>query len=217
MTSGYGAARQKMVDQQLLNRGIRDHGVLSALLKVPRHMFVPEAFRSQAYADGALPIAEGQTLSQPYMVAVMTEALALFGDERVLEVGTGSGYQTAVLAELAAEVYTIERYPLLEEESRLLLEELGYGNIRFRAGDGTLGWPEAAPFHAILVTAGAPAVPEQLREQLDPEGGRLVIPIGDRLEQELYLYTRADGELHREWITTCRFVPLVGEEGWEGV
>jgi protein-L-isoaspartate(D-aspartate) O-methyltransferase len=211
----FSVLRRRMIEEQLIQRGIRDQRVLEALLKVPRHMFLPPDRRAYAYVDGAVPIGHGATISQPYVVAVMTEALAPQPGDRVLEVGTGSGYQTAVLAELAREVYTIERKPELAEEARLLLEELGYGNIRFRVGDGTLGWPEAAPFNGILVTAGAPAVPEELKAQLDPHGGRLVIPIGSRREQELYRYTLRDGELVREWLMSCRFVPLVGEGGWE--
>jgi protein-L-isoaspartate(D-aspartate) O-methyltransferase len=208
------AARRRMVQDQLVRRGIRDPQVLEAMERVPRHMFVPPAWRVHAYADGALPLAQGQTISQPYIVAIMTQALAPGPRDRVLEIGTGSGYQTAVLAELAAEVYTVERHVGLEEEARLLLEEMGYGRVRFRVGDGSLGWPEAAPFDGILVTAGAPEVPPALLDQLEAAGGRLVIPIGDRQEQELYRYERQGEQLRREWITSCRFVPLVGESGW---
>ncbi len=210
---GEREARERMVAQQLSARGIHDRRVLAAMERVPRHLFVPNLRRGAAYDDRALEIAHGQTISQPFMVATMTEALALRPDDRVLEIGTGSGYQTGVLAELAGEVYTVERDPELALEARELLEELGYGNVRYLVGDGTLGWPSQAPFDAILVTAGAPSVPRDLQAQLR-EGGRLVIPIGSRMEQELYRVTRRGQDFPMEWLTTCRFVPLVGEEGW---
>jgi protein-L-isoaspartate(D-aspartate) O-methyltransferase len=202
-----------MVRQQLARRGIRDRRVLDAMLTVPRHIFVPPAGRAAAYEDRALDLGRGQTISQPFMVATMTEALAPRPHDRVLEIGTGSGYQTAVLAELAGAVYTIERDAELALDARALLEELGFGNIRYLVGDGTLGWASQAPFDSILVTAGAPTVPEHLLAQLAP-GGRLVIPLGDRNVQELYLVTLEGAERRLEWITSCRFVPLVGEEGW---
>lgn len=206
-------ARERMVAQQLSARGIHDRRVLAAMSTVPRHLFVPYARRGGAYDDRALEIGRGQTISQPFMVATMTEALAARPDERVLEIGTGSGYQTAVLAELCGEVYTVERDRELASEARQLLEELGYGNIQFEVGDGSLGWPANAPYDGILVTAGAPAVPHELQVQLR-EGGRLVIPIGSRAEQELYRVVRQGDQFAMEWITSCRFVPLVGEEGW---
>ncbi len=206
-------ARRRMVEEQLAARGIRDRRVLSAMLSVPRHIFVPMRERAAAYDDRALALSHGQTISQPYMVATMTEALAPHPDDRVLEVGTGSGYQTAILAELAREVYTIERDPELALDARELLEEMGYGNVRYLVGDGTLGWPSQAPFDGIVVTAGAPSAPRDLQAQLR-EGGRLVIPIGTRDEQELYRVTRRGQDFPMQWITSCRFVPLVGEEGW---
>ena len=209
----FAAARRQMVDQQIAGRGVRDPRVLQTMAEVPRHRFLPAEYRHLAYDDSALPIGECQTISQPYMVAVMTEALRLEPSSRVLEIGTGSGYQTAVLAEIAAEVYSVERFEILSEEARALLSELGYRNVHFRVDDGSRGWPEAAPFDAILVTAAAREIPEALQDQLAP-GGRLVVPLGDRSLQELYRLTRTDGEWRREAITPCRFVPLVAEEGW---
>lgn len=208
-------ARQQMVAEQLAARGIRSRRVLEAMKTVPRHMFVPHNERGEAYADRALALARGQTISQPFMVATMTEALAPQPGDRVLEIGTGSGYQTAVLAELVREVYTVERDPELALHARELLEEMGYGNVRYLVGDGSLGWPSQAPFDSILVTAGAPDVPRELQAQLR-DGGRIVIPIGTRNEQELYRVVRRGSAFEKEWITSCRFVPLVGEEGWEG-
>lgn len=206
-------ARCRMVEEQLAARGIRDRRVLAAMSAVPRHLFVPRSERAAAYGDGPLALPHGQTISQPFMVACMTEALAAHPDDRVLEIGTGSGYQTAVLAELVREVYTVERDAELAQDARELLEELGYGNVRYLVGDGTLGWSGQAPFDGILVTAGAPSAPRELRAQLR-QGGHLIIPIGTREEQELYRVTRAGDEFPRKWITSCRFVPLVGEEGW---
>lgn len=209
----FAAARRQMVDQQLARRGVRDRRVLGAMAEVPRHRFVPLGYRHLAYDDSALPIGECQTISQPYMVAVMTEALRLEPTSRVLEIGTGSGYQTAVLAEIAAEVFTVERFETLSEPARSLVSELGYRNVRFRVDDGSRGWPEAAPFDAILVTAAAREIPEALKEQLTTDG-RLVIPLGDRSLQELVRISRAGGEWRQEPITPCRFVPLVAEAGW---
>ncbi len=206
-------ARRRMV-VELVERGIRDGRVLGAMRAVPRHLFVPPTARHLAYEDRAIGLVHGQTISQPLMVATMTEAIACGPSDRVLEIGTGSGYQTAVLAELARTVYTIEREPELAVDARELLEELGYGNVHYRVGDGTLGWADEAPFDAIVVCAGAPAVPRDLEAQLR-EGGRLVIPIGTRCEQELYRFARRGAECVMDWITTCRFVPLVGEEGWD--
>ncbi len=206
-------ARRRMVQEQLAARGIHDRRVLHAMSAVPRHLFVPPSERAAAYEDRALALPRGQTISQPYMVATMTEALAPEPNDRVLEIGTGSGYQTAVLAELAREVYTVERDPELALDARELLEELGYGNVRYLVGDGTLGWASQAPYDGIIVTAGAPAPPRELQAQLR-DGGRLIIPIGTRDEQELYRVTRRGDDYPMEWITSCRFVPLVGEEGW---
>ncbi|MGB9698256.1 MAG: protein-L-isoaspartate(D-aspartate) O-methyltransferase [Thermodesulfobacteriota bacterium] len=206
--------RLAMVEEQLKRRGIRDGRVLEAMSKVPRHTFVPEAHRGAAYEDRPLPIGEGQTISQPYMVAVMTQSLELKGEERVLEIGTGSGYQTAILAELAKEVCTIERIPLLLERAQSTLQRLGYENIFFKVGDGTKGWPEKAPFEGIIVTAGAPEIPQTLLAQL-ADGGRLVIPVGPRYTQTLYKVTRRGKNYKEEDITGCVFVPLLGEYGWK--
>jgi protein-L-isoaspartate(D-aspartate) O-methyltransferase len=209
----YEAARELMVQSQLEARGITDPRVLQAMRKVPRHLFVPEPIRYKAYDDMALSIGEGQTISQPYMVALMTELLCLRGTEKVLEVGTGSGYQAAVLAELAREVYTVERMESLSLRARKVLGELGYGNIHFRVGDGTLGWPEEAPFDRVIVTAAAPAVPEPLRQQL-AEGGIIVIPVGERYSQQLLKGTKVGDALREEYSIYCVFVPLVGAFGW---
>lgn len=210
-----GAQREGMVEKQLRARGIRSPEVLRVMGEVPREHFLPPDRREQAYQDRALPISRGQTISQPYMVAVMTEALRLTGTERVLEIGTGSGYQTAVLAHLAREVFTVERLPELGKEARWTLEELGVANVSFRVGDGTRGWPEMGPFDAILVTAGAPRVPEPLKEQLSPREGTLVIPVGDRRVQDLVRITRKGTAFTEDALLSCRFVPLVGTEGWE--
>ena len=204
-----------MVREQIQSRGITDPRVLDALSAVPRERFVAEAVRPRAYSDHALGIAHGQTISQPYMVASMTAALELEPTDRVLEIGTGSGYQCAVLSRLAAEVWSVERIPELADDARaLLLDELECDNVHIRAGDGTLGWPEQAPFDAILVTAAAPAVPPPLLRQLDPAGGRLVAPIGDRYLQRVQIVHRTGTEYVMEEATACRFVPLLGAAGW---
>jgi len=211
----YARARKTMVETQLIPRGVRDERVLAAMLKVPRHLFVDEALRPQAYSDYPLPIGEGQTISQPFMVAFMTEALKLTGTERVLEIGTGSGYQTAILAELSERVYSVERIPSIADRARKVLDRLGYSNIVIKIGDGTLGWEEEAPFDAILVTAGAPDVPPPYIEQL-AEGGRLVIPVGGEFVQELVRITKKKkGRLVRENLGGCRFVKLIGKYGWQ--
>lgn len=210
----YEALRKQMVERQIAARGIKDSRVLDAMARVPRHLFIEESQRFRAYDDMALSISDGQTISQPYIVAKMTELLRLEGDEKVLEIGTGSGYQTALLAELAREVFTIERYAGLSEKARAVLSSLGYGNIRFAVGDGTLGWPEEAPFQRVLVTAGTPDVPEPLGEQLS-EGGILVAPVGDRLSQFLTRVVKRHGKLNMEHHIPCVFVPLVGEHGWK--
>jgi len=201
-----------MVERQLRRRGIRDERVLAALGHVPRELFVPEEERWRAYEDAALPIGFGQTISQPYMVALICELLALGGGERVLDVGAGSGYQAAVLAELAAEVVTIERVPELAERARAALASAGYERVDVRLGDGTLGVPDRAPYAGIAVAAAAPGVPEALYEQLEP-GGRLVLPIGSR-RQQLELVVRTSGGPVVRGSVPCRFVPLVGEEGF---
>ena len=201
------AERREMVNSQIRARGVRDPRVLEAMEKVPRHLFVPEAMRAGAYADEPLPIGEGQTISQPYIVAYMTEALALKGGESVLEIGTGSGYQTAVLAEVAREVFTVELIESLSIGAREILQTLGYGNIRFRAGDGSKGWPEEAPFDAIIVTAAAAEVPRVLEEELGPSG-TMVVPVGTGF-QELVFIQRMKKGLKRERLLSVRFVPLV--------
>jgi protein-L-isoaspartate(D-aspartate) O-methyltransferase len=203
-----------MVGNQLIRRGIRDPRVLEAMGRMPRDRFVEEALVGEAYGDHPLPIGCRQTISQPYMVAVMTEALCLEGRERVLEIGTGSGYQTAVLASLAGSVYTIERIPALLDKARSILADLGYTNIAYKAFDGTLGWAECAPFDAVIVTAAGPSIPRPLLEQLSDEG-RLVIPVGDRDRQELFKIVRTGGEFVRHRMGGCRFVNLVGVHGWK--
>jgi protein-L-isoaspartate(D-aspartate) O-methyltransferase len=206
--------RERMIQQQLIPRGIEDPRVLDAMRKVPRHRFLPRRVQEAAYRDGALPIGNQQTISQPYIVALMTQMLQLTGDERVLEIGTGSGYQTAILAELAASVVSIERYPLLAGRAGDLLAKLGYNNVEIYIGDGTQGMADMAPYDAIIVTAAAPSLPEPLRMQMNPEGGRMVLPIGSRGEQYLERVTR-DGEgWHLQRMIPVRFVPLVGRYGF---
>ena len=209
----YSTARKTMVQRQLVGRGVRDPRVLAAMEEVPRHFFVDEALWNEAYDDSPLPIGEGQTISQPYMVAVMTELLHLDGEERVLEIGTGSGYQAAVLTRLCRWVYTMERLEGLSERARKAVEACGYANISFIVGDGTQGWPDHAPYDGIIVTAGAPNIPHTLVEQL-VEGGRLVIPVGDRFSQVLKLVIRTKEGTIVESHTGCRFVDLVGKFGW---
>jgi protein-L-isoaspartate(D-aspartate) O-methyltransferase len=211
----FATLRRLMVENQLERRGIADPLVLAAMGKVPREAFVPPELADEAYADGPLPIGEGQTISQPYIVALMTEALELRGGERVLEIGAGSGYAAAVLAEIAAELFTVERHARLAEEAAARLAGLGYDNVQVRVGDGSRGWPEHAPYEAIVVAAGAPEVPEALKEQL-AVGGRLVIPVGRgrTLQDLLRLRRLSETEYQREELGGVRFVPLVGEEGW---
>jgi protein-L-isoaspartate(D-aspartate) O-methyltransferase len=207
--------RAAMVEQQLRRRGIHDRRVLGAMGRVPRHCFVPEAWQEEAYRDDPLPIGSGQTISQPYMVAAMAQALELKGDERVLEVGAGSGYGAAVLAELAAAVWTIECVPELADMARRNLAAAGYQRVTVVEGDGSLGYPPAAPFQAISVAAAAPEVPYRLMEQLDPDGGRLVIPVGTLDDQELRLVRRFRGRLESQVVNYCRFVPLRGALAWK--
>jgi protein-L-isoaspartate(D-aspartate) O-methyltransferase len=210
----YRLAREKMVKKQLIPRGIKDAGVLEVMEKIPRDRFVEEALVGEAYNDHPLPIGHGQTISQPYIVALMTEALGLRGEEKTLEIGTGSGYQTAILADLSKKVYTVERIRPLLVKARNTLAELGYNNILFKAFDGTLGWKEFEPYDAIMVTAGAPKIPQPLLDQL-AENGRLIIPVGNKFSQELIKVTRKKGNYLQENLGGCRFVDLVGVHGWK--
>lgn len=203
-----------MVDTQIAARGISQKAILDAMRKVPRHLFVEEVFLGKAYGDFALPIGEGQTISQPYMVAAMINALALTGQERLLELGTGSGYQTAVLSMLAYKVYTIERIASMAVRARKVLDALHASNVILKTGDGTLGWPDEAPFDAIIVAAGSPDVPAALIEQLK-DGGRLIIPVGTEDKQRLVMITKKDVGIVREELSDCRFVKLVGKHGWQ--
>lgn len=207
-------ARRRMVENQVIARGVTDPRVIDAMLKVPRHKFVEEALADQAYQDAPLPIGEKQTISQPYMVAVMSEALQLKGDETVLEVGTGSGYQAAVLALLCDRVFSLERLATLARRARRALDENGFSKVNIRLADGTLGWKDMAPFDGILVTAGAPSIPQEYLDQL-AVGGRLIIPVGDRASQVLIRVTRvSEQEYREEKMLGCRFVPLIGSQGW---
>lgn len=209
----FAIPRERMVTEQLARRGIRDARVLRAMGKIPRHRFVDEALSGRAYGDYPLPIGERQTISQPYMVALMTEALELVGHERVLEIGTGCGYQTAILAELCGKVYSIERIKALADRAIQTLDSLGYYNVLLRVGDGSLGWREEAPFDAILVTAAAPTIPDPLVEQLAPKG-RLVIPVGDAYSQELRKGVKEDDAVRWTDLGGCVFVKLIGDQGW---
>jgi protein-L-isoaspartate(D-aspartate) O-methyltransferase len=211
----FEALRKFMVQTQLIPRGIRDRRVLDAMQKVPRHLFVDEAMQFKAYDDMALSIGENQTISQPYMVAIMTELLELKGDEKVLEIGTGSGYQAAILAELAKEVLSVERIASLAGLAEERLHAIGYTTIHIKIDDGTLGWLEESPFDRIIVTAGAPKVPEPLTGQLS-ENGILVAPVGDRFSQQLVKMQKIKGTIMEEFHTPCVFVPLIGKHGWEG-
>ena len=205
--------RERMVEEQLIPRGIHDKATLNALRTVPRHLFVDDAMASCSYGDHPLPIGAGQTISQPYIVALMTQALGLKGHERVLEIGTGSGYQAAVLSRICERVYTIERIDSLLVRARKIFDKLHYINITSRLDDGTEGWPAEAPFEAIIVTAGGPNIPDPLIDQLtDP--GRMVIPVGDQFTQKLQLVEKVDGEIHVQTIEFVRFVNLVGSHGW---
>jgi protein-L-isoaspartate(D-aspartate) O-methyltransferase len=212
--SDYFRARQRMVKEQIIGRGIREPRVIAAMEQVPRHLFVPETLQGQAYGDSALPIGEGQTISQPFMVAFMSEALGLRGDERVLEIGTGSGYQTAILAKLADRIYSVERIRSLLERARKNFDQVQCRNVITRLFDGSYGWKEEGPFDAILVTAGAPSLPSPLMEQLKI-GGVLVIPVGDKNSQRLLRVRRKKRGFPEEDLRECSFVALVGEHGWE--
>ena len=207
-------ARERMVEEQLARRGITDPKVLMAMQFIPRHLFMEENFWGRAYGDHPLPIGQGQTISQPFMVALMTQTMKVKEDDRVLEIGTGSGYQAAILAKLAKKVFTIERLGVLAKRAREVFDQLNIHTIAIRIGDGTIGWSEYAPYNGIVVTAGSPDVPQPLLDQLSEDGGRLVIPVGGRGFQQLKVITR-NGD---SWTTTeevgCTFVPLVGKHGW---
>lgn len=209
----YAAAAREMVQKQLVSRRITDRRVLAAMEEVPRHLFVDKSLRDEAYDDTPLPIGQGQTISQPYMVAVMTQLLELKGDERVLEIGTGSGYQAAILTRLCQWVYTVEALEKLSQRARQTIALCGYSNITFLVSDGSRGWPDESPFDGIIVTAGAPDIPRPLMDQLR-EGGVLVIPVGDRWSQTLKRVTKTARGFDVENHTGCRFVDLIGEHGW---
>ena len=214
MLDHYKEIRNRMVEAQIASRGINDRRVLSAFRKIPRHRFVEAGLQSRAYEDYPLSIGSGQTISQPYMVALMTERLSLTGGEKVLEIGTGSGYQTAILAELAGEVYSLERIFSLAQRAGEKLNEMGYTNVKIEVGDGTLGWPEYSPYDRILVTAGSPEVPQPLIEQLGGKG-KLIIPVGGSFGQMLRVVEKTDKGLKKTDVCGCVFVPLVGKFGWE--
>jgi protein-L-isoaspartate(D-aspartate) O-methyltransferase len=210
----FALARRKMVQEQLVARGIKDKRVLDAMMKVPRHLFVEEGLWHQAYGDFPLPIGQGQTISQPYIVALMTEALQLTGDEKVLEIGTGSGYQGAILAELTNQVFSIERISSMASKARKILDELGYAHVLIRVSDGTLGWQEEAPFAGIIVTAGAPEIPPTLVQQLEVRG-RFVIPVGNEYSQTLLKVVKQEKGYKEEDLGGVRFVKLIGDHGWK--
>lgn len=214
MIDRYGTGRERMVQEQLRRRDITDQRLLAVMAEVPRHYFVDDAMRARAYGDHPLPIGAGQTISQPYIVAYMTQALGLKGDENVLEIGTGSGYQAAILSRLCKQVYTVERINSLLAAARKIFDKLRYYNIRSKSDDGTVGWPENGPYDAIIVTAGGPVIPEPLIDQLaDP--GRLIMPVGDQLVQDLQLLQKKDGQTTVSKLVSVRFVDLVGEHGWD--
>lgn len=211
----FARERDQMVTEQLEVRGIKDKRVLAAFRKVSRDNFIPLEYKAESYGDHPVPIGSGQTISQPYMVALMTECLDLKETDRVLEIGTGSGYQAAILAELCSGVYTIERFSSLTERARGVLDELGYSNINLKVGDGSCGWEEYAPYNGIIVTCGAPSVPAPLKEQL-AVGGRLVIPVGGGFSQTLKIIEREESRFKETEVCGCVFVPLVGKYGWSG-
>ena len=214
LASNFEKARARMVEEQLIPRSIHDQKTLEAMRKVPRHLFVEDALKNQAYGDYPLPIGRGQTISQPYIVALMTQALGLKGHEHVLEIGTGSGYQAAILSQICEKVYTVERIDTLLVQSRKVFDSLHYLNILTKLDDGTNGWPEYSPYDVIIVTAGGPKIPLPLLDQLaDP--GILVIPVGDRGVQDLCLVTKKEGEIKEKTIELVRFVNLIGDHGWK--
>ncbi|MFH1355193.1 MAG: protein-L-isoaspartate(D-aspartate) O-methyltransferase [Candidatus Omnitrophota bacterium] len=210
----YKALRDRMVEEQLSRRGITDQRVLDAFRKVERQKFVFEEFRNTAYSDFPITISEGQTISQPYIVALMTESLQLTGREKVLEIGTGSGYQTAILAELARDVYSIERFKSLSSNAKTILQEIGYKNIILKVGDGTLGWKEKSPFDRIIITAASPRVPLPLAEQLKPNA-KLILPLGEKFNQVLTIFENIDNKLDSRQICACVFVPLIGKHAYQ--
>jgi len=214
MDNEYKISRDRMVDTQIIGRGVTDEKVIKAMRKIPRHLFADEALQHQAYNDYPLSIGEKQTISQPYIVAYMTECLQLTGDEKLLEIGTGSGYQSAVLAEIAYSVYSVERISRLAQRAKMILQELNYYNVFIKIGDGSEGWKSEAPFDAIIVTAASPDIPDALKEQL-ADGGRLVIPVGDMHNQDLLRITRQGRRYNVESLLGCRFVPLVGKYGFQ--
>ncbi|BHH81717.1 protein-L-isoaspartate(D-aspartate) O-methyltransferase [Desulforhopalus sp. 52FAK] len=211
--SQFATSRNRMVQEQLLNRDITDPATLGAMAEVPRHLFVDDAMQGRAYGDHPLPIGAGQTISQPYIVATMTQALTLSNSDKVLEIGTGSGYQAAVLSRICGQVYTVERINSLLARARKVFDKLRYYNIRSKLDDGTMGWPENGPYDAIIVTAGGPEVPGPLVEQLN-DGGRLIIPVGDQHVQELQFVQKNEGKVEMSCLASVRFVDLVGEHGW---
>ena len=206
-------ARKRMVEEQIISRGITDSATIEAFMKVPRHLFIEEGLWGQAYSDYPLPIGHGQTISQPYIVALMTEGLELNDSDRVLEIGTGSGYQAAILAEIAEFIYSIERRDDLAGRAKRILNELKYKNIEIKVDDGTQGWKDESPFDAVIVTASSPDIPSPLVEQLK-DGGRMVIPVGGRVSQELIKIRKVKGKIKKENMGGCRFVKLIGEYGW---
>jgi protein-L-isoaspartate(D-aspartate) O-methyltransferase len=211
--TGLWRARERMVRTHLMARGIQDEVVLKAMSRIPREAFIPEALRDRAYDDTPLPIGDGQTISQPFIVALMTQTLELAGGEKILEIGTGSGYQAAMLGQICQKVFSIERSYTLSARARRVLEELGYTNILLRVGDGTVGWAEFSPYDRIVVTAAAPTVPKTLSQQLKI-GGRMVVPVGERTQQELLIIKRTETDFETESAGPCVFVPLIGREGW---
>ncbi len=210
----YEVARIRMVKEQLIRRGITNERVLKAMTALPRHRFIDQAFWPRAYGDHPLPIGESQTISQPYIVALICQELNPPEGSTVLEIGTGSGYQSAVLAFMGCTVFTVERHEALSRKAREIIKSLGISSVRFKVGDGSLGWPESAPFGSICVTAGAPEVPERLMDQLEV-GGRLVLPVGDRVTQRLTVIEKGEKIIEKRDVCGCTFVPLVGEQGWE--
>ncbi|HOK55837.1 MAG TPA: protein-L-isoaspartate(D-aspartate) O-methyltransferase [bacterium] len=213
MKKDFENLRREMVETQIVKRGISDKKVIDAFLKVPREEFVPENMKEYAYEDSPLPIGEGQTISQPYIVALMSEALKLKEKDKVLEIGTGSGYQAAILAEIGCEVYSVERIEALAKRAEKTLKKLGY-NVKIKVGDGTLGWEEFSPYDKIIVTAASPEIPDTLLEQLSEKEGRLIIPVGDKYIQDLILVVKTKDKIEKINLGGCQFVPLIGNKGW---